>query len=229
MDLSRIQIAVPTRGLVDWNTVVRLGQIRDANPGLPPIHYEAGRLAVTDVRNRLAHKFLASDAQVLLMVDDDVIPPLGILRMLDRDLDIVGAPYPIIRVEGPIHFPCAIEYDAAHDTYRTLPDPFGRTGLVKVAAIGAGCMAIARRVLEHPDLQIPFRIGTDEYGQMRMSEDVNFCQLARTAGFGVWADFDQRPDHFVAGVSLNRIHDGYTMVFATAAKRKEEGKLVILA
>mgnify|MGYP001565127240 CR=1 FL=1 len=236
MDLSRIQVCVPTRGLVDWNVIVRLNMIRDANPTLPPIHYEAGRLAVTDTRNRIAHKFLASDAHVLLMVDDDVIPPLGILTMLEHDKDIVGAPYPIIRAGGfqgqpgfPIPFPCALEYDAARDTYRTLSDPFGRSGLVKVDAIGTGCMAIARRVLEHPDLKIPFRIGTDEYGQMRMSEDVNFCQLAREAGFSVWADFDQRPDHFVAGVSLNRIHDGYTMVFATAAKRKEEGKLVILA
>lgn len=229
MTLDKVLFAVPTRGLIDWNCVVRLQQIRDANPTLPPIHYEAGRLAVTDVRNRLVQKFLSSPYEVLVMIDDDIIVPLGILHMLDRDLDIVGAPYPIIRVENPIPFPCALEYDTAHDTYRTLPDPFGRTGLVKVDAIGTGCMAIARRVLEHPDLQIPFRIGTDEYGQMRMSEDVNFCQLARTAGFGVWADFDQRPDHFVAGVSLNRIHDGYTMVFATAAKRKEEGKLVILA
>ena len=233
MDLSRIQVCVPTRGLVDWNTVVRLGQIRDANPGLPPIHYEAGRLAVTDTRNRISHKFLASDARVLLMVDDDVIPPLGILRMADRaacgEVDIVGAPYPIIRVEGAIPFPCALEYDAAHDTYRTLPDPFGRTGLVKVDAIGTGCMAIARRVLEHPDLQIPFRIGTDEYGQLRMSEDVQFCHAAREAGFSVWADFDQRPDHFVAGVSLNRLHDGYVQVFASANRKEKATRLVTLA
>lgn len=228
MQLDKIQIAVPTRGLVDWNVVVRLNMIRDANPGLPSIHYEAGRLAVTDTRNRIAHKFLASDAHVLLMVDDDVIPPLGILHMLERDLEIVGAPYPIIRVEGAIPFPCALEYDAAHDTYRTIPDPFGRTGLVKVDAVGTGCMAIARRVLEHPDLQIPFRIGTDEFGQLRMSEDVQFCQLARAAGFNVWADFDQRPDHFVAGVSLNRIHDGYVQVFA-AAKRKAQESRIILA
>ena len=227
MDLSRIQLAVPTRGLVDWNTVVRLGQIRDANPGLPPIHYEAGRLAVTDVRNRIAHKFLASDAHLLLMVDDDVIPPLGILHMLDRDLDIVGAPYPIIRVEGAIPFPCALEYDTTHDTYRTLPDPFGRTGLVKVDAIGTGCMAITRRVLEHPDLRIPFRLGTDEYGQLRMSEDVQFCHMARAAGFSVWADFDQRPDHFVAGVSLNRLHDGYVQVFASANRKAKENRIIL--
>ena len=235
MDCSHIQLAVATRGLVDWNTVVRLNMLRDAHPSLPPIHYEAGRLSVTDTRNRIVHKVLASEATTLVFIDDDVIPPLDILTMTTHDKDIIGAPYPIIRAGGygqpgfPIPFPCALEHDPARNTYRTIPDPFGRTGLVKVDAIGTGCMAIARRVLEHPDLHMPFVLGVDEYGQMLMSEDVYFCQRAMKAGFEVWADFDQRPDHFVAGVSLNRIHDGYVTVFSNAQKRKAEQRIVTLA
>lgn len=212
-----VVIAVPTRGTIDWNVVTRLNAIRDATPGLPPIHYQAGRLAVTDVRNRIVQWFLTdTTAPYLLMVDDDVIPPMDVLTLADQTKDVIGCPYFIARPPGlQIPVPCVLKRvpDGPSFRFETFDQPFGLSGLLEVGAMGTGCLMIHRRVLTHPSLTIPFRMGHDAYGRMTITEDILFCKRATDVGFHIWADMDRMADHFISGLSLNDLMNGFVAAF----------------
>ena len=213
MNPFEIAIAIPTRGSVDWNVLTRLSDIRDAHPGLPPIHYQASGLTVTDARNRIVHWFLTeTKAEWLLQVDDDVIPPVDVLTLAEAGKDIIGCPYfifrpPILRL--PV--PCVFSFEK--DAYTILSKPFGRQGITECDGIGTGCLMIHRRVFQHPDLQMPFKIGTDRYGRLQLTEDLYFCKRAKEAGFSVWADFDKMADHFTGRISLNDLMNGFLATY----------------
>lgn len=227
MSPSKIWVAIPTRGSVGFNTLRRLDLIREANPSLPPVHYEAGRLSVASVRNEIVRKFLKTDCDILLMVDDDVVPHRDVLAMSqfvrlaeiagdNLRYDIVGAPYMLLRQPiAMIATPCVFNQGAGGG-YRFIPETFSQDGLVECDAMGSGCMMIARRVLEDRRC-LPFSLGVDEDGVMVMTEDIIFCLRAKEAGYTIAADYSRFADHWNE-ISLNAIHKGYRDAFAKAGK-----------
>lgn len=223
LEVKDILCAVPTRGQVDWNTITRLQTLRDEK-GLGPILYEAGRLAVTDVRNRILLKFLTTDAKVLFFVDDDVIPTLDTLGMLDHlnaGYDIVGAPYMMIHPPVcEIPTPCVFQFTGRG--YKPLKDVFSLTGLHECDALGTGCMMIQRHVLEDKSV-VPFQLGVNGDGVMKMTEDVLFCKRAKERGYKLAADFDRIADHWNS-FSLNSVHKGYLRAWGRAVEREEKEK-----
>ena len=179
---------------------------------------EAAGLSVCHPRNVLAQKFLSSTAQVLFFIDDDVTPKPNVLDMLRHlnDYDIVGGPYPMVHPPVcDIPTPCAMRL-SDETAFAPLPDIFTLTGVHPCDAIGTGCMMIRREALEAPGV-LPFRLGLDTRGIMRVTEDVLFCINARKAGFTVAADFDQIPDHCHT-VSLNTMHNAYLKRMVKAIK-----------
>lgn len=177
-------------------------------------------------RNICVGRFLATDCDRLLFLDDDMAPPDDWPALFDSEADIVGGPCLILHykdgamnvrhVAGTSWGPRFRTCDVSHD------------GPVDV--VGTGCMLIKRRVFESPsmkldgrfvdlyaDLQagddwkpgegghsIPpyFRMGYAANGRLTYGEDYDFCWRAKLAGFSVElakTDFwDQR-----AMVSLN--------------------------
>lgn len=225
-DYSKVLVAIPTRGKIDWNTVLRLNEIRDANPGLPPIHIAPGRLSVSDVRNRIVAQFLESPHDILVMVDDDVVPHRNMLQITETEYDIVGATYLIFRPNINLPFPAVLRWDEQKQHYWPIEDVFSKTTLVPCDAVATGCMAIKRAVLENPELKAPFAMTYNEKGCMVMSDDVAFCDRARKLGYRIGADFSVPCDHMVDGVSLNHLHCQYSEAYRVA-REKEQSKRVI--
>jgi hypothetical protein len=156
-------------------------------------------------RNRLAAKFLETDAKWLLMIDDDIIPSIGrpawfrnwvraagpipdlalqrhvLHRLIGANKTLVGGAY-FGRQEGaPIM--CS-DYSLAPRA-RAYED-----SVVPVDWVGTGCILIPRKVLEDirakfPELKLNkedtpfdfFRPISSEHG-----EDVSFCKRANAAG-----------------------------------------------
>lgn len=201
---AEIMLAVPTRGAINFNTVRRLMELQDAHPQMI-FHIEAGGLDVSSVRNKIVKVFLATPAQVLIQVDDDVVPRLTVHEMADSPYDITGATYYLIRHELNLPFPCAFR-KLPSGAYAPIEQPFGRQGLVECDAVATGCMAVKRRVFEDPAMKAPFAMTYDEDGVYRMSDDIAFCDRARAAGYTIAADYTHHADHVVSGVSLNRMH-----------------------
>jgi hypothetical protein len=185
--IEGVRVWVPTRGTVEYQTAAQLQAIRDANPGLPPVEFQAGRHSVTTVRNAIRERFLAGSGQVLVMVDDDVVPHPQFLQALDAmdRFGVVGWPVPIVaefgmgwNIDGPVN---------ADDVHR---------GVASCERIGFGAAAIRRDVLE----QVQFRDGELELWEgdaiQLPPEDWDFCDRARAAGFDVGVDSHERAaDH----------------------------------
>jgi hypothetical protein len=164
---------------------MRLEEIRDKNLGLDPILYEPGNLSSAMTRNQIVRKFLATDHDLLVMVDDDVVPPPHLLDFLDppEGYGMVGVPYPLWQSK-PGLFLCAFKNpgDGLH-----LSNDW-KNGWNDVDAIGTGCVAIPRAVLE--DLgPNPFRFDNTP-GRETVSEDFIFCEdlLAKGYKIGCWWD-----------------------------------------
>ena len=152
---------------------------------------------VDRVRNLICTRFLESDAEYLLMIDDDVVPPAGVLDMARHGKDVVaGLCYAFIPQRG--------YYAAAY----TPPDDDGKygrvgigqgvedQGLLEVGLAGSACLMIHRRVLEAVDPPYFETRLDDERLYLVDSEDFAFCRKARAAGFSLWLDTGQMCSHF---------------------------------
>jgi glycosyltransferase involved in cell wall biosynthesis len=118
----------------------------------------------------------------VLVVEDDVIPPPGVidglLRSMDRDVAMVAAPYR--SRDDPGAFLCW------HDDLRHLGDP-APLGVVEVGGSGFGCTLIRRCVLRG-EMFVPGPGEAPEY-------DVAFGQRLRKAGWRILADFALPAEH----------------------------------
>ena len=151
---------------------------------------------VDSCRNKIALHFLESNADYLLMIDDDQIIHQSPLDLIEDDPDVVGQPTPIFRpdiTDHPFAWNLWIEDENGNHKRGVIQADRGR--FVEVAAIGTGVMLIARRVLEHPDMRAPFLTSFKPDGSRDAGEDVTFCHRARAAGFKVYAAMDQICGH----------------------------------
>ena len=225
MTPADILVAVPTRGAINANLVTRLFELQREYPDLLPPLLQLGHLSVSNGRNAIVRRFLATPCSVLLMIDDDVEPPPQVLELADSDADITGIPY--LYYHGTLNIPAPAVFKIYDNKLRVLESPFGRTGRVEVDAMGTGVIAIKRRVFEHPDMRAPFAIKYDDDGVMIQTDDIAFCNRAREAGFRQVMDFSLgQADHYPAQMSLNKLQAGYTDAYLRAHAKK--GSLVVV-
>jgi hypothetical protein len=165
-----------------------------------------GDAKIEHARNRLAHKFLETDAKWLLMIDDDIIPSIGrpnwfrywvqgarqlldlplqrhvLHRLVGAGKTLVGASY-FGRQEGGALM-CSDQSLAPRA--RAYED-----AIVPVDWVGTGCMLIHRKVFE--DIRAKFgdslKINVPDYDydyfrpfDSARGEDVSFCLRAKDAG-----------------------------------------------
>lgn len=140
-------------------------------------------------RNNLVKKFLASNNEWLLMIDDDVVPLQNPLKMINFNKDICIAPCPIY------------QYKVLWNIYRTDLDGYWKPidiskekGLIEIDSAGTGCILIKRRVLE--DINAPFERIFDENGIETMGLDLSFCKKAKEKGFKIFASVDHKCSHY---------------------------------
>ena len=150
---------------------------------------------VDDARNTVVRMFLESDAPILMFIDDDVgWRAKDLIRVIRADGDIVGGAYPI-------------KSDVEEYPIKTLPGPLQARpdGLLEVAGLPTGFMAIKRHVLEalvkkkkwtafrprtmttSDTLQHVIFERTLKDGH-RWSGDYDFCNQARQLGFKSFVD-----------------------------------------
>lgn len=142
-------------------------------------------------RAYIAAKFLASDCTHLFALDDDLgFEPTALVRMLDRDRDIVGGVYPVKCI--PTFYP--------YEPMRA-PDP---DGLQECRSVPGGFMLIKRQVMEtlsktvqwfdvehnNEKISAPDLYAMETRAAAKSGEDIMFCRRAVAAGFKIWAEPD---------------------------------------
>ena len=133
----------------------------------------------------------AMEGEWVWFIDDDHdFPPDTLLRLLQRNVDIVTPS--CLRRDAPF-LPIAAEGASFLDLRA-----HGKRDLVEVVHAGSSGMLIRRRVLDKLD-QPYFELGDREDDGNRVSEDVTFCRKAREAGFQIHVDLAAPIGHFVVG------------------------------
>lgn len=204
-DRPRLWIAVPHEGWVRAELVVWL--LRHSGDRRFHSRFQMSHAApVSHNRNLIVKRFLETDAQWLLFLDSDVLPPDDLLDRVYLDKDVLSLPCPVYK--GP-------QSDGPTFSMNFVPEPDFRERLqrgemlVPAVRAGTGVMLIARRVLEHRHMRGAFLDIFDEDGLRVMGEDYAFCERARAAGFEVWVDMSAACGH-VKEVDLLLVGDAQT-------------------
>ena len=150
---------------------------------------------IAGARNHLVQRSLDEGSEWIAFVDDDMNFPSDLLkRLLAHEVDIVGAPY--LRRAGE-HSPLAFSGRNEDGLY----DPIDLTelpgeGLLKVYAMGAGCMLIRsevfRAISSEPNW---FEHGRVHGRDWNAAEDIIFCEKANEAGFDIYVDLGTPVGH----------------------------------
>jgi GT2 family glycosyltransferase len=154
------------------------------------VHIQGRGANVAENRNGIAERALAQDCTHLFYVDDDqVFAPDTLMRLLDRDKDIVSGLY--LSREAPFTPQMYNWEDDQSFVKPKLLEPFAG-GLQSCVATGAGCLLIRTDVFRK--LAKPWwtlgQIIPDGW-----CDDVDFCRRARAAGYAIWCDQDVLVGH----------------------------------
>ncbi len=131
-------------------------------------------------REHLIEDAINAECEHLMFVDTDVVFPTdGILRLLDRDKDIIGAPYNLKQTEPVSTIKL---WNDDRTGFRAIENETFPEDPFQLAAVPTGFMLIrlaALKAMEPPYFPCEFGV---------RGEDVAFCLNAQEAGLEVWCD-----------------------------------------
>jgi len=168
--------------------------------------------------------FLEEEYDFWLSIDADNPPMRNPLELCVFDYDIVTCPTPIHKwkKENVGACPFVLNGFTSAPEKDAYVEAHPRQAIQEVDAIGGGCMMIARRVFEHPDLQYqPFARKADPDGIYNRGNDLSFCERAKEAGFKVWAHYGYQCDHF-RPVSMHSVWQAFDAWYKNLEKRKSK-------
>jgi len=145
---------------------------------------------ISSNRNRITQRFLATDNDFLLMIDNDVIPLSNPAEMVFADKDIIGFPAKVRQNFSALNWTAYMENPKALSRGDSVV-PVDLDGvddlveLLEVDAVGTGCILIKRKVLE--SLKAPFHCIYDQDGILIYGTDFAFCKKAKREGFKVYS------------------------------------------
>lgn len=185
-----IYLAVLNQGELRTDLVQVLNMLTQQEGYKLHISYPTGK-PISNNRNTIVSKFLATDCDFLMMIDSDIIPPMNILQLADFDKDII-TPLMFVHQRGML-LPLFLKRNK--DGIYDVDNYLDKTGLQEIDATGTGCIIIKRKVLESPELKYPFRNEYDADGIKTRGLDINFCYRASKVGFKSWVHLDYVADH----------------------------------
>jgi len=160
---------------------------------------------ITNNRNQIVKKFLETEMDYLLMIDNDCIANEKLLDLADYDKDIIGGVCFGYLKKMVVPFVMKKKLTGKYDVV----DINKNSGVIECDGIGSGTMMIARRVLE--ELPFPFRNEYDPEGIKTRGLDFNFCRRAKKLGYKVWVDTDMLVSHWTT-VDLKTIWETFNSI-----------------
>jgi len=222
-----IHIAMPCYDMVKISTMISIAKLVKelTQAGLK---FEINTMKspyIAYARNILMSRFLQREEDHLLFIDSDLeFEPECVLKMLIAEKDIICTPY---RVKT--NDPTAIKYTVSIKDPKNVKILAG--GLVEIQGGPAGMMLIKRTVFEkmikdYPEREIKVHPNEDTFPKdMRIynfwdcnfkdgvwkGEDIFFCDLAREAGFKVYANITSTLTHHGSFGYKGRYEDKFKM------------------
>ena len=181
---AKVSICVPSRDTVHAAFAFDLAKMVQhcASMGVEVIpHFCIGTLIVNQ-RDQLSEMALEAGSSHVLWLDSDMMFPVDtVQRLLAHAVPIVAGNY--VTRQYPHK---TVAYKALHD-WRSYVINSGKQDLIKVAAVGMGCMLVHTEVIRKmakPRFQTTWIPETNDH----MGEDFYFCQEAQKLGYDVFID-----------------------------------------
>lgn len=151
--------------------------------------------AISGNRNNISEAALENKVDWVLYLDDDhILHGDTLLKLLAADKDVISAHY--VKRQHPFG-PVILDAELPDRSFTWKQLHPKESGVVSVAAVGAGCLLVKRKVLEALDR--PFwtlgQIHPASWG-----DDLDFCSRVRKAGFEVHVDLDNPIGHLMTGI-----------------------------
>ena len=206
----KVYLCVPTGNppVVGADLTKWLLALKEVNGHTFAVEIVEGRDVVSS-RNKSVKRFLASDCDVYMTIDDDMVPTtrddgktgsLGLLleAIGHDDIDVVTGVYLKATDMGPCPILSKFLEDGTADTdWETLTKPPGLYEMTNGGA-GGGCLMATRKVMERfrekatPWFKDVFHFDdpeAEEWGERHIGQDIWFFQRATNdLGFRCWVD-----------------------------------------
>lgn len=151
---------------------------------------------ISSNRNAIVKRFLETDCDFLLMLDNDVVPLHNPCELAYLDCDVIGSPALVFGPGKTLTWVAYVASSSDPDKYRAIDidsvDDAHDT--VEVDIVGTGCILIKRHVLE--GIKMPFHSEFDADGIQTYSTDFAFCRRAKRLGYKVYTTTHRRCKHF---------------------------------
>lgn len=135
-------------------------------------------------RSQITQRFLDTDCDYLLMIDDDIIPIANPAELVATGKDVIGCPA-LVRKDSRAAVWVAYSFVDGKIAPLDIATIDLRYDLLEVDAVGSGCILVKREVLEKLG-PTGWTIEFDEDGKCKTGTDIVFCRRAKEAGFGVY-------------------------------------------
>jgi hypothetical protein len=202
----KIFIGCPTRGEVNYKLAESLLKLCNK---YSDYNYEFcfNSKQPTDVnRNIIVDRFLSSDSDVLMFIDDDMIVNDNLFDILDVDFDII-APITLIH-QGELKYNLFSFDNKKFDLTESL---------INVDACGCGCVFIKRRVFDSIDRPY-FKFVTNDAGELIMSETFYFYNKLKNKKLNILVNKDIDIGH-AKKIDLRYVYNVWT-------KKESENKQI---
>ena len=172
--------ALVTSGMIKSQTVFSLCRALNKFPHEYTVSIKEGGAIHTDREQAVANAKLLNCTHLMFIDYDMSFERDAILRLLERDKDIIGVHYN--QRKEPPTTTVLMDNEKKLNLKTLAPD-----GLTTCDGVATGFTMIKMSVfdkLKHPY----FFFETNDKGELTVSEDYWFCRLAKQAGFEIWVD-----------------------------------------
>jgi len=180
----KIYLSILNEGWVSDELTIKLPRwLEEAKQQHHTVYFESSKIRpIENNRNTIVKRFLDSDFDYLLQMDNDNIPAKNPLELVNLNLDIVSCPVwiyqhklilNIYKFDEKKDYLIPVEYDENKD-------------LIEIDATGTGVILCSRKVLE--SVKRPFERLFDENGIQRLGLDLAFSEKARNEGFKLYSN-----------------------------------------
>lgn len=198
--MARVLVAIPTFESIYPDTFKALW---DMDKGEHEVAFEFVRgYDCATARNNIVTKFLESDAEWLMMVDNDVtVPRDALLNFLEDGVDVVSGYYVHrFKVNEPSNKTNICKRGELNYSMQFTGEELAEMRergehLIRIHGGGMGCILIRKSVFQR--IAYPYYKWRDYGGGKMLSEDLHFCEQCKQEGIKIYADTRVRCGHMV--------------------------------
>lgn len=185
---TKVLIAIPTARYVEPQTFKSIYDLEIPDHVETTFQFFYG-YRVDQVRNLIADWTIKGEFHYLFAVDHDItFPPDTLKKLLLRNVPLVSGVYRQRNEEQ------TLELYAMNGQRFTVHDLWGETDLIPIRGCGFGCVLVKRSTFEvvgYPQFEYHHALDHKD----TFSEDMDFCQKAKSLGVELWVDPTVVCDH----------------------------------